>query len=138
MDYTKISKNTVGYLYEGYKSLNESPLSPHLRVLIELYISQINGCDYCCNIHKNEAVKLDINKDKIENLSKFSQGNLFNDSEIEALAWAESLTKLNGTTKVHNTNLSKYFSEREIVDITICISLMNALNRLAMSMRNEL
>lgn len=27
MDYTKISKDTIGHLYAGYKSLNESPLA---------------------------------------------------------------------------------------------------------------
>ena len=137
MDYTKISKDTISHLYEGYKSLNESPLSPDLKVLIELHVSQINGCSYCCNLHKNEALNLGVNKDKIDNLKLFAGSSLFSDAEKEALRWSESLTKLDGNKKVHNTNLSKYFGEREIVDITICISLMNTFNRLAISMRDE-
>jgi alkylhydroperoxidase family enzyme len=63
--------------------------------------------------------------------------NSFSDSEKEALKWAEALTKLDGRKRVDETDLSKYFSEREIVDITICISLMNSFNRLAISMRDE-
>ena len=137
MDYIKISKDTISYLYAGYKSLNESPLTADLKTLIELRVSQINGCVYCCNLHTNEALKLGINKDKIDKLSEFSTSSLFSDAEKEALKWTESLTKLNGNKKVQNTELFKYFSEREIVDITICISLMNTFNRLAISMRDE-
>ncbi len=137
MDYTKISKDTIGYLYAGYKSLNESPLAADLKALLALRVSQINGCGYCCNLHANEALKLGVSKDKIESLPEFATSGLFSDGEKEALKWAESLTKLDGNKKVHNTELFKYFSEREVVDITICISLMNTFNRLAISMRDE-
>ncbi|RZI47537.1 carboxymuconolactone decarboxylase family protein [Rickettsiales endosymbiont of Peranema trichophorum] len=137
MDYTKISKDTIGHLYAGYKSLNESPLPADLKGLIELRVSQINGCSYCCNLHTNAALKLGVSKDKIESLPEFATSGLFSDGEREALKWAESLTNLDGNKKIHNTELSKYFSEREVVDITICISLMNTFNRLAISMRDE-
>lgn len=137
MDYTKISKDTIGHLYAGYKSFDASPLAADLKALIELRVSQINGCAYCCNLHRNEAVKLGVNQDKIESLSEFTASSLFSDAEKEALKWAESLTRLDGNKKVQNTELAKHFSEREIVDITICISLMNTFNRLAISMREE-
>jgi AhpD family alkylhydroperoxidase len=137
MDYTKISKDTIGYLYEGYKSLNASTLAADLKALIELRVSQINGCAYCCNLHTTEASKLGVNTDKIESLPEFTTSSLFSNAEKEALKWAESLTKLDGNKKVQNTNLSKYFNEREVVDITICIALMNTFNRLAISMRDE-
>ena len=137
MDYAKISKDTIGHLYAGYKSFDASPLAADLKALIELRVSQINGCAYCCNLHRNEAVKLGVTQDKIESLSEFTSSSLFSDAEKEALQWAESLTKLDGNKKVRNTELAKYFSEREVVDITICISLMNTFNRLAISMRDE-
>ena len=137
MDYAKISKDTIGHLYAGYKSLHDSPLAAELKALIELRVSQINGCDYCCNLHLNEALKLEVSKDKIGSLPEFTTSSLFSDAEKEALKWAESLTKLDGNKKVRNTELAKYFSEIEVVDITICISLMNTFNRLAISMRDE-
>jgi AhpD family alkylhydroperoxidase len=137
MDYTKISKDTIDHLYAGYKSFDASPLAPDLKVLIDLRVSQINDCGYCCNLHTNAAVKLGVSKDKIESLPDFSASSLFSDAEKEALKWAHSLTKLDGNKKVENTELSKYFSEREVVDITICIALMNTFNRLAISMRDD-
>ena len=137
MDYARISKDTMDHLYAGYASLKNSPLAPDLKTLIELRVSQINGCNYCCNLHKNEALKLGVSQSKIQELSQFLTSSAFSDSEKEALTWAESLTTRDGNKKVQNTELSRYFSERQIVDITICISLMNAFNRLAMSMRED-
>jgi AhpD family alkylhydroperoxidase len=137
MDYAKISKDTMGHLYEGYKSLHESPISSELRALIELLVSRINGCEYCCNLHKNEALKLVVDENKINNLFEFNSSSLFSYAEKEVLSFAESLTKLDGNKKVQNTELLKYFLEREIVDITISIALMNAFNRLAISMRED-
>jgi AhpD family alkylhydroperoxidase len=137
MDYAKISRDTISHLYSGYTSLQNSPLSKELRALLELRVSQINGCKYCCNLHKTEAIKLGVTVDKINALEQFIDSNDYSDAEKEALSLAELLTKLDNITMVEETKLNFYFSEREIVDITICISLMNAFNRLAISMRAE-
>jgi AhpD family alkylhydroperoxidase len=136
MNYAEISKSIMTPLYEAYAGLKNSPLSPSLRVLLELRVSQINGCAYCCNLHYDEAKKLGIAIDKIDQLKNWKESENFLESEKEALSWAESLTSLSTQPKAKVTNLSAYFSEREIVDITICISLMHALNRLAISLRD--
>jgi AhpD family alkylhydroperoxidase len=138
MDYAVISKETIGHLYNGYSSIKNSPLPQSLRALLELRVSQINGCNYCCNLHKTEAIKLGVDEDKINHLEQFLDSPYFSDVEKEALSWAELLTSLKTKPSVKTTKLHLYFSEREIVDITICISLMNAFNRLAISMRDEL
>ncbi len=135
MDYGKISKETMGHLYAAHKSLGDSPLAADLRALIELRVSQINGCDYCCKLHTGETLKLGIDPSKVESLPGFMASGAFSDAEKEALLWAESLTKLGGHPRIESTNLAKYFSERERVDLTIAVSLMNAFNRLAMSLK---
>lgn len=89
--------------------MHDSPLAAELKALMNLRVSQINGCAYCCNLHTNEALKLEVSKDKIENLPQFMTSSLFSDAEKEALKWAESLTKLNGNNKVQSTELAKYF-----------------------------
>lgn len=135
MDYKNISKESMAHVYAAYTSLNESPLAAGLRVLIELRVSQINGCDPCCQIHTQTASTLGVSQSKMKSLSEFMTSFEFSDAEKEALKWAETLTHLDGNTRVEHTDLSQYFSEREIVDITICISLMNAMNRIAISMK---
>ena len=137
MDYAKISKSTIDHLYSAYGSLKASSLSSELKSLIELYVSSMNGCNYCCNLHKNEALQLGISENKLDSLFEFAESDSFSNAEKEALNWAKSLTKLEGNKKVLNTELARYFSEKEIVDLTICISLMNTFNRLAISMRSS-
>lgn len=137
MNYAKISKDIVNHLVAARQSLKDSPLSQNLRVLLELRVSQINACSYCCNLHTNEAIKAGISNHIIESLPEFRKSPDFTEKEKEALAWAEDLTKLDNNKKVKDTKLSTHFNEREIVDITICISMMNAFNRLAISMKDE-
>lgn len=132
MDYTAISQETMRHLLAGYESLKQSPLNQELRSLLELRVSQLNGCTYCCNLH--EAGLCEI---KVQQLPNFLHSTVFSQAEKEALSWAEALTKLSDKRRVEETKLAEYFSEREVVDITITISLMNMLNRLAISMRRD-
>lgn len=135
MNYAEISKETISLLYKGYNSLKNSPLEPSIRVLIELRVSQINGCEYCCKIHSDEAKKIGIPEEKRDHLVVWNVTDVFTEREKLALRWAEELTYLKVTQETKKL-LKTEFSEREIVDITTCASLMNGLNRLAMSLKN--
>jgi len=138
LDYPKISQETVGLLSKARASLQNSPVPEKLRALIELRISQINQCKYCCNLHANTALKLGITQETIDTLENWEESVHFTDAERACFDWAENLTKLkaDGKRKVEETNLASFFNEREIVDITICIGMMNMFNRLALSMKD--
>ena len=62
---------------------------------------------------------------------------MFSDREKAALAWAESVT-LVADTHVPDDDfnaVAAVFSDKELADLTMAISLMNAYNRLAISFR---
>ena len=61
----------------------------------------------------------------------------FSDRERAALEWADSVTLIAATGAPDSAfeALQTYFSEAEIADLTFAISIMNAFNRLAISMR---
>ena len=65
-------------------------------------------------------------------------GHLFDDRERAALAWAESVTLVaqTGVPDAAYEAARAVFNERELVDLTIAISLMNTYNRMAISFRN--
>ncbi|WP_133127074.1 carboxymuconolactone decarboxylase family protein [Legionella nagasakiensis] len=134
VDYQKISEKTVKYIYTAHASLSESPLNPQLRVLVELRASQINGCAYCCLIHSDEARKLGIEQKKLDQLPAWTEATCFDSKEKLALTWCETVTLLRSDKQKIRTQLSDFFSAREIVDLTLSISLMNALNRIAVSL----
>lgn len=137
MHYEEISKHTMSCIYKSYESLDNSPLDKGLRALIELRVSQINGCFYCCNLHLVDARKNNVPQKKLDLLPIwFSTKEVFSEKEVIALKWCESIT-YGFFEKIDEIkyDILRCFSEREIVDITICISIMNALNRIAISLK---
>ncbi len=65
--------------------------------------------------------------------------NLFSPKEQAALAWAESLTQLsdNSASEAEFKALQALFLDVEITDLTMAVALMNAYNRMAISMRQQ-
>lgn len=106
-----------------------------LQALVELRVSQINGCAYCVNLHSNEARKLDVSQQKLDCLTVWKESGLFSDRECAALQWAETVTRIADESH-HEENLKLAlgcFSEKELVDLTFIICAMNGLNRLSIS-----
>ena len=64
--------------------------------------------------------------------------HFFDEAELAALAWADAVTQLPDSHAPDDVyeNLRRHFSDQEVVDLTLIISLMNAWNRLAVSFRH--
>ncbi|MEX3014333.1 carboxymuconolactone decarboxylase family protein [Gymnodinialimonas hymeniacidonis] len=103
------------------------------RALLELRVSQINGCTYCIDLHTKEAKASGEAPARLGALPEWRGNTLFSAREQAALAWAESLTRVetDGAPDVLYDALLAHFSEKEVVDLTLIIAQMNAWNRLA-------
>ena len=68
-------------------------------------------------------------------LPVWKESLLFSDSEMAALQWAESVTNISVEDDIEEKlhSLQEHYSEAEVVDLTFTISLMNCLNRMAIS-----
>jgi AhpD family alkylhydroperoxidase len=112
---------------------------PHTLVdLVYLRVSQINGCAYCIAMHTNDLLQAGVGMQKLMLLSAWREaGGLFSDRERAALQWAESVTLISQTAAADADYeaVAAQFSEKELVDLTLAISLMNTYNRLAISFR---
>jgi AhpD family alkylhydroperoxidase len=136
VNYAEISKETIGFLYQSRASLNKSPLNALIRILVELRVSQINGCAYCCHLHTNEARKLGIQQEKLDILPAWRNSpSAFTDEEKIVLEWVELVTCLDDDLEEIRERLRKIYSERQLVDLTTCVAIMNALNRIVISLR---
>ena len=64
-------------------------------------------------------------------------GDLFTEKEKAALAWAEAVTRLgeHGVSDQAWQAASAAFGGKALADLTIAVSLMNAYNRIAISVR---
>jgi len=106
-----------------------------LQALVEIRVSQINGCAFCVDMHTTEARDLGVHQQLLDCLPVWKESKLFSKNEMVALQWSESVTNISTEPDIEGKlkNLLSYFSETEAVDLTVIISLMNSLNRLAIS-----
>jgi AhpD family alkylhydroperoxidase len=122
-----------------YGYVAQSTLSPVLVDLVYLRVSQINNCAYCLDMHTRDLLKKGVPVEKLTMLQAWREaGDLFDVREQAALAWAESVTRV-ADTAVPDADFEAardVFEERELVDLTLAIGLMNSYNRMAISFRS--
>lgn len=138
LDYTKASPGGVKAFGSVYGYIMQSGLDEVLVELVYLRVSQINGCAYCLDMHTRDLVKKGVKIEKLALVQAWHEaGGLFSERERAALAWAESVTRVADTHVPDEVfqAAAAVFSEKELADLTMAISLMNAFNRLAISFR---
>jgi AhpD family alkylhydroperoxidase len=139
LDYNQIAPAGIKALGNVYGYIAQSSLSPVLIDLVYLRVSQINNCAYCLDMHTRDLLKKGQAIEKLALLQAWREaGSLFDERERAALAWAESVTRV-AETGVPDSDYEAaraVLGERELVDLTIAIGLMNAYNRMAISFRN--
>jgi len=140
LDYNQLSPTGIKALGGVYGYVSQTSLSPVLVDLVYLRISQINNCAFCLDMHTRDLIRKDVSVEKLTLLQAWREaGDLFDAREQAALAWAESVT-LVAETGVPDTDFEAargVFEERELVDLTIAIGLMNTYNRMAISFRSS-
>ncbi|MEQ1159098.1 carboxymuconolactone decarboxylase family protein [Acinetobacter calcoaceticus] len=139
IDYNQVAPAGVKALGGVYSYVIQSGLAAELVELVYLRISQINNCAYCLDMHTRDLIKKGVAIEKLALVQAWQEGgHLFDERERAALAWAESVTKVSttGVTDDVYQLAHSVFDEKELVDLTIAISLMNAYNRMAISFRN--
>ena len=139
LDYTQIAPAGVKALGGVYGYVMQSSLPAALVELVYLRVSQINNCAYCLDMHTRDLLKKGQKVEKLALVQAWAEaGNLFDERERAALAWAETVTRVaeTGVPDEAYQAARTVFEERELVDLTIAIGLMNAYNRMAISFRN--
>jgi AhpD family alkylhydroperoxidase len=131
------SPDGIAALVAVEKYITESGLDPRLALLVKTRVSQINGCEYCLHMHTEDLRKLGETEARIYLLDAWHESALYSPRERAALAWAESLTHI-ATTRAPDEvyeETRKHFSEKEMLDLSIAIAMINAWNRLAIGAR---
>ena len=139
LDYNKIAPNGVKALGSVYGYVMQSGLPTELVDLVYLRVSQINNCAYCLDMHSRDLLKKGQKIEKLALVQAWADaGNLFDERERAALAWVETVTRVaeTGVPDEAYQAVRAVFEEKELVDLTIAIALMNAYNRMAISFRN--
>lgn len=133
LDYVSINGLAIASMAKAKNHM--ASIDEKLRALVELRISQINGCVYCVDLHAKQARAAGETQQRLDCLAVWQECPFFNQNERVAFAWAEAITLLSegGAPKKLFDDLKAHFSNQQIVDLTLIIAQMNAWNRLAVS-----
>ena len=132
-----VAPDGVAALVAVENYLKSSGLDRKLVFLVQTRASQINGCAYCLHMHTEDACKLGETEMRLYLLDAWRESNLYTERERAALAWTEALTNIAAThapDQVYD-QARKYFSEKELVDLSIAVAMINAWNRLSIGLR---
>jgi AhpD family alkylhydroperoxidase len=118
-------------------AVNKLGFDAGLLDLVKLRASQINGCAYCVDTHSNDLRKAGETERRLQCVSVWRETPFFTERERAALAWTESLTLLAQThaPDADYEMVKAQFSEKEMVDLTLAISTINAWNRFGVGFR---
>ncbi|AKJ41157.1 carboxymuconolactone decarboxylase family protein [Pragia fontium] len=137
LKFAKLSPEAYAGLGACSAALEKSKLGLELIEMIYLRVSQINGCAFCLEKHSQFLRSSGVDQKKLDMLAGWRASEVFDARERAMLAWVESVTHIDITCAPDEVfePLTALFSETEISDMTFAICLMNAYNRLAVSMR---
>jgi len=119
--------------------LRQSALGLQLIDLVKMRASQINGCAYCLDTHSKAMREEGESEQRIYLLDAWRESPLYTPRERAALAWTEALTHIAETHAPDEIyeEARAHFSDKDVVDLTFLIGLINLYNRLAISLRYE-
>jgi AhpD family alkylhydroperoxidase len=113
-------------------ALTPGTLERGLRDLVNIRVSQINGCAFCLDMHVKEATIHGERALRLHHVAIWRESQLFSARERAALRWAELLTRLghDGVSDDDYENARTTFSEEELSDLTFAVVAINGWNRL--------
>lgn len=114
-----------------------SSIEHSLYELVKTRASQINGCAYCLDMHTRDARKAGETEQRLYVLSAWRDTPFFTERERAALEWTEALTQIsqNHISDELYERVKAHFNDRELVDLTMAIVVINGWNRLAIPFR---
>jgi AhpD family alkylhydroperoxidase len=109
-------------------------IDPVLVSIVNMRVSQINGCAVCLEGHLREARKLDQTDERLFLLAAWRETPNFTPSERAALALAEAVTRLADKPDPVPDDVwgdaAKHFDEKQLAALLLQIASINVWNRL--------
>lgn len=128
-------------LYEAMDALDsflaQASLDQKLLHLVRLHASQLNGCAYCIDMHWKDLRALGEGEQRLYGLGAWRESPYYSERERAALAWTEAVTRIADGHAPDElfAAVRAHFSERELCELTLAISTINAWNRLSIAAR---
>ncbi|MEV6272644.1 carboxymuconolactone decarboxylase family protein [Kribbella sp. NPDC051936] len=125
-------------LFAVHTLLQQTGLSHTTQNLVMLRASQINGCGNCIDMHAKEAAAEGETATRLNLVAGWRHSTVFTEEEQAALALTEEATRLSelpgGVSDETWARASKYYAEDQLIALVTLIAMINATNRLAVTL----
>lgn len=111
-----------------YRALDRksSRIEPALRSLVQVRVSQINGCDFCVDLNSFLGLGRGIAEDKLRALPLFEDSTLFGERDKATLRYAEAVTRSDlHVDAMLVSRLRQHFDDQAIVELAALIAYQN-------------
>jgi AhpD family alkylhydroperoxidase len=116
------------------KAAQSGTIADTTHKLIHLWVSQINGCSLCVDMHARELKDAGEKDERIWGVGAWRESPYFSDAERAALALAECTTRLaDQPDAVPDTiwdEAARHYDEKELSALLVSIAAINVWNRL--------
>ncbi len=139
IEYGKVAPGAYRAMAGLEKYVHECGLEAPLLELVKMRASQINGCAFCLDMHSKDARAAGETEQRLYLLNAWREAPFYSDRERAALAWTEALTLVSENHVPDDVyeEARQYFSEQELVNLSLAVVAINGWNRLAISFRSE-
>jgi AhpD family alkylhydroperoxidase len=125
-------------LFAVHGLLQQTALPHATQDLVMLRASQINGCGNCIDIHAKEAAAAGETATRINLVAGWRHSTVFTEEEQAALALTEEATRLadasEGVSDETWSRAAKYYDEDQLIALVTLIAMINATNRMAVTL----
>lgn len=110
-------------------------LDERLAALIDIRVSQINGCAYCLDMHLRRARELDETEQRLDTLAGWRESPFFTARERAALALSEAITRIADGPDLDAAyaEAALHFNAEELPQVVFAATVINSWNRLTVT-----
>jgi AhpD family alkylhydroperoxidase len=136
IDYRALQPQLYEAMHGVQEEIDASGLDSQLLEIVKLRASQINGCAFCVNLHTTSARDAGVDDQRLHMVSAWMHANSFTARERTALRWCEEVTRLSDAAPSADAvaELQRHFNDEQIVALTWAVAVINAWNRVAVSL----
>jgi uncharacterized peroxidase-related enzyme len=103
-------------------------LDRRLKEMVYLAICTVNECPYCTEAHLKGARKAGLTEHDVQDIESETNQN-FSPAEQTALHYAREMTRACADESETRGSLKEYFSEEQLVELTLVVAMANFTNR---------
>jgi AhpD family alkylhydroperoxidase len=121
-------------------SVKKSSLGIRIVELVNLRVSQINGCGVCVDMHWRDLIKQGAEPRHLNAIAGWREAPFFSERERAALGWAEAVNALpqKDDTDAAYRDLREHFNDTETAELSYAIAVIKGWNVINLSLRNQI